>query len=112
MMQLTRLTVPQPAGVAGLSVAFDEYTQEHYEALAPLGPKTDSSGFAEFEITCDKQCPIGKEKSRTEGAKLVNGYVTVKFTGTDASINYPIFPATAVYKLIERTGDIIECHPN
>jgi hypothetical protein len=102
----------QPAGVAGLSVNFEEYTQEH-EALAPLvPPKTDSSGFADYEIFCTKQCPIGKEKSRTEGAKLVNGYVTAKFTGIDASINYPIFPATAVFKLIERTGDIIECHQN
>ena len=100
------------SGVAGLSVTFDEYTQEH-DYLAPLTPAiTSAGGFADFEIDCVKSCAIGKEKSRIEGVTLVNGYVTAKFTGTDASINYPIFPATAVLKLTERVGDIIECHQN
>jgi hypothetical protein len=97
-------------GVPGLNVSFEEYTQEHWY-LAPLVPQlTDSSGSITFEIYCEKQCPPGKEISHIPGTTNVNGLVTAKFTGTDSSINYPIFPATAVFKLTERVGDQIECH--
>jgi len=97
-------------GVSGLTVNFDEYTRDH-EALAPLvPPKTDSNGDAQFEIFCSRQCPPGKEKDRLEGLTNVNGYVTARFTGTDATINYPIFPATAVFNLTERVGDQVTCH--
>ena len=95
---LAPLDCTQQTGVAGLALSFDEYTQEHTYLAPIVTPTTDSGGFADFEIYCEKQCPVGKEKSRTPGTKNVPGYVTVKFTGTDMGINYPIFPATAVFR--------------
>lgn len=100
------------SGVGGLSVDFEEHTQEHIY-LAPLvPPKTNTAGIATFEISCDRSCPPGREKERLAGQANVNGYVTARFTGTDTAINYTIFPARAVFNLTERVGDQIICHKN